>query len=103
MVLVRYPFAARTSYSPFLIISPGWNAGQPCVGNNEAVESIGYPSLCLQDGPLGVRYASAGTTTAFTPAIHAASTWDIELIRERAQFHAEEAKVKGSVEVAAAL
>lgn len=78
-----------------IVTGVGWNANQPCVGNNEAISSIGYPSLCLQDGPLGIRYANAGTATAFTPSIHAASTWDIELIRQRGQYHAEEAKTKG--------
>jgi beta-glucosidase len=30
----------------------GWEKG-PCVGNTAAVSAIGYPSLCLQDSPLG--------------------------------------------------
>jgi beta-glucosidase len=30
----------------------GWNKG-PCVGNTAAIAGIGYPELCLQDGPLG--------------------------------------------------
>lgn len=30
----------------------GWEKG-PCVGNTAAVPVIGYPSLCLQDSPLG--------------------------------------------------
>lgn len=71
----------------------GWNNGGACIGNTSPVESIGYPSLCLQDGPLGVRYASS--ITAFTPAIQAASTWDLDLIRQRGQFHAEEARALG--------
>lgn len=71
----------------------GWNAGGTCVGNTSPVSSIGYPSLCLQDGPLGVRYASS--ITAFTPSVQAASTWDLELIRQRGQYHAEEARALG--------
>ncbi|KAG9258775.1 glycoside hydrolase family 3 protein [Emericellopsis atlantica] len=71
----------------------GWQGNGGCVGNTHPVESIGYPSLCLQDGPLGVRYASS--ITAFTPAVQAASTWDRNLIRERGQFHAEEARALG--------
>ncbi|ETS83432.1 beta-glucosidase L [Pestalotiopsis fici W106-1] len=67
----------------------GWDKG-PCVGNTAAVSSIGYPQLCLQDGPLGIRYGNG--VTAFTPGIQAASTWDRELIQERGQFMAEEAK-----------
>ena len=30
----------------------GWEKG-PCVGNTGAVPIIGFPSLCLQDSPLG--------------------------------------------------
>lgn len=30
----------------------GWQKG-PCVGNLAAIPSIGFPELCLQDGPLG--------------------------------------------------
>jgi beta-glucosidase len=63
----------------------GWDKG-PCVGNTAAISTIGYPQLCLQDGPLGVRYGNG--VTAFTPGIQAASTWDRELIQERGQFMA---------------
>jgi beta-glucosidase len=63
------------------------------VGNTSPASVIGFPSLCLQDGPLGVRFATSAT--AFTPAVQAASTWDLELIRQRAQFHAEEARQLG--------
>ena len=34
-----------------IVTGVGWGNG-PCVGNTGAVSSIGYPSLCLQDGPL---------------------------------------------------
>ena len=30
----------------------GWEKG-PCVGNIAAIAAIGFPELCLQDGPLG--------------------------------------------------
>lgn len=70
----------------------GWNNGQ-CVGNTDAAASIGYPSLCLQDGPLGVRFAP--DVTAFTPGIQAASTWDVDLIGQRAGFMAAEARALG--------
>ena len=73
-----------------IVTGIGWNAGGTCVGNTAAVSSINYPSLCLQDGPLGVRYASS--VTAFTPGIQAGATWDRELIRQRGQFMGEEAR-----------
>ncbi|KAJ1330842.1 beta-glucosidase [Microdochium nivale] len=72
-----------------IVTGVGWNKG-PCVGNVSPASAIGFPSLCLQDGPLGVRYATS--VTAFTPAVQVASTWDVELIRQRGQFLAEEAK-----------
>ncbi|OTA87828.1 glycoside hydrolase family 3 protein [Hypoxylon sp. CO27-5] len=72
-----------------IVTGVGWNKG-PCVGNTAAASSIGYPQLCLQDGPLGVRYASG--VNAFVPGIQVASTWDRALMRERGQFIAEETK-----------
>ncbi|KAK4220888.1 beta-glucosidase cel3A [Podospora fimiseda] len=75
-----------------MVTGIGWERG-PCVGNTSPVNSIRYPQLCLQDGPLGIRFATGATT--FTPAIQAASTWDIELIRQRAIWHGQEAKAAG--------
>ncbi|KAK8080840.1 hypothetical protein PG997_008658 [Apiospora hydei] len=72
-----------------IVTGVGWNKG-PCVGNTPAIGSIGYPQLCLQDSPLGVRYGNG--VTAFTPGIQAGSTWDRDLIRQRGQFMGEEAK-----------
>lgn len=51
-----------------IVTGTGWQAGN-CVGNTKAASSIGYPSLCLQDGPLGVRYILGAT--AFSAGIHA--------------------------------
>jgi beta-glucosidase len=70
----------------------GWDKG-PCVGNTAAISSIGYPELCLQDSPLGIRYANSAT--AFTPAIQAGATWDTTLMHQRGQFLGAEAKAAG--------
>ncbi|KAF2751276.1 glycoside hydrolase family 3 protein [Sporormia fimetaria CBS 119925] len=75
-----------------IVTGVGWQNGN-CVGNTKAAGSIGYPSLCLQDGPLGVRYIQGAT--AFAAGVHAASTWDIDLIRERGSFMGAEAKTLG--------
>lgn len=72
-----------------LVSGIGWDKG-PCVGNTAPVSAINYPQLCLQDGPTGVRFGTG--VTAFTPGIQAASTWDVELMRQRGQFQAEEQK-----------
>lgn len=72
-----------------IVTGVGWNNG-PCVGNTAAISSIGYPELCLQDSPLGIRFGSS--VTAFTPGIQAASTWDIDLMRQRGEYLGAEAK-----------
>ncbi|KAK3937742.1 beta-glucosidase cel3A [Diplogelasinospora grovesii] len=72
-----------------MVTGVGWNKG-PCVGNTAAISSVNYPELCLQDGPLGVRYGTG--TTAFTPGIQAASTWDTDLMRQRGAYMGAEAK-----------
>ena len=75
-----------------IVTGGGWAKG-PCVGNTKAIPSIGYPSLCLQDGPLGVRYAQG--ITAFPAGVQAASTWDIGLINQRGAAIGAEAKGLG--------
>jgi beta-glucosidase-like glycosyl hydrolase len=59
------------------------SAAGNCVGNTKAVSSIGYPSLCLMDGPLGIRYAQG--VTAWPAGIMAGATWDKDLIYARGQ------------------
>ncbi|KAH8649701.1 beta-D-glucoside glucohydrolase [Tricladium varicosporioides] len=75
-----------------MVSGVGWQKG-PCVGNTEKVDSIGYPALCLQDGPLGVRYPQ--NVTAFPAGITAGSTWDRSLIYARGFALGEEAKALG--------
>ena len=65
----------------------------PCVGNTGSADSIGFRSLCLQDGPLGIRMAHP--VTAFPAGIQAASTWDVDLIEQRGAAMGEEARGLG--------
>lgn len=69
----------------------GWSMG-PCVGNTGST-SVGFPSLCLQDGPLGIRFADS--ITVFPAAITTASTWSKKLMYERARALGREARGKG--------
>lgn len=69
-----------------------WEGG-PCVGNTYAPESIPYPSLCLQDGPLSIRFANP--VTVFPAGINAGATWDRELIRARGAAMSAEARALG--------
>ena len=70
----------------------GWQKG-PCVGNTAAISTIGYPELCLQDGPLGVRYALQ--VTAFPAGITTGSTWDTSLMYARGYALGTESKALG--------
>jgi beta-glucosidase len=63
------------------------------VGNTGTASSIGFRSLCLQDGPLGVRAASSAT--AFPPGIQVASTWDRTLMRDRGNGIGQQTKALG--------
>ncbi|KAJ5776805.1 hypothetical protein N7520_000051 [Penicillium odoratum] len=69
-----------------------WEGG-PCVGNTYSAESIGYPSLCLQDSPLGIRDVSP--VTAFPAGINAGATWDRSLMYARGAAMGAEAKGLG--------
>ncbi|EKV19863.1 putative beta-glucosidase L [Penicillium digitatum PHI26] len=70
----------------------GWEGG-PCVGNTYAASSIDYPSLCLQDSPLGIRFANP--VTAFPAGINAGATWDRSLLYARGAAIGKEAKGLG--------
>ncbi|EAW12021.1 glycosyl hydrolase family 3 N terminal domain protein [Aspergillus clavatus NRRL 1] len=65
----------------------------PCVGNTYKPVLIDYPSLCLHDGPLGLRFANP--VTAFPVAINAGADWDKELLYARGAAMGEEAKGLG--------
>ncbi|KAJ6150924.1 hypothetical protein N7470_007518 [Penicillium chermesinum] len=54
---------------------------------------VGFPSLCLQDGPLGLRFAD--NITAFPAGITTGATWNRQLMRARGSALGEEARLKG--------
>ncbi|PYH94139.1 beta-glucosidase E [Aspergillus ellipticus CBS 707.79] len=70
----------------------GWQMGL-CVGNTGSAELVKFPSLCLQDGPLGLRYADL--ISAFPAGITTGATWNRDLIRKRGEALGEEARIKG--------
>ncbi|TFK67227.1 glycoside hydrolase family 3 protein [Pluteus cervinus] len=68
----------------------GWAIGR-CVGNIPPVGD--WPGLCLEDSPLGVRFADFAT--AFPAGINAAASWNRDLIRERGLLMGREHHDKG--------
>ncbi|KAJ5100566.1 CAZyme family GH3 [Penicillium angulare] len=70
----------------------GWMMGL-CVGNTGPAVHANFPSLCLQDGPLGLRFAD--NITAFPAGITTGATWNRELMRARGLALGREARLKG--------
>ncbi|KAF2810254.1 uncharacterized protein BDZ99DRAFT_488102 [Mytilinidion resinicola] len=57
------------------------------------MEILGFPSLCLQDGPIGIRFAD--NITAFPGGVTIGATWNKDLIYKRGRAQALEARLKG--------
>ncbi|KAK6066856.1 glycosyl hydrolase family 3 N terminal domain-containing protein [Seiridium cupressi] len=66
----------------------------PCVGNTGSALRLGFPQLCLQDGPLGVR--TTDNITAFPAGITTGATWNKQLMYERGVALGQEFKGKGA-------
>ncbi|TQB75873.1 hypothetical protein MPDQ_001474 [Monascus purpureus] len=54
---------------------------------------VKFPSLCLQDGPLGLRFAD--NISAFPAGITTGATWNRDLFRERGRALGQESRLKG--------
>ncbi|KAG6823589.1 hypothetical protein H0H93_003366, partial [Arthromyces matolae] len=59
----------------------------------EPASGRGWPGLCLEDSPLGVRFGDY--VTAFPAAINAAATFNRDLIRARGVAMGQEHRGKG--------
>ena len=70
----------------------GWE-GEKCVGNNGAIPRLGFRALCMQDSPLGVRFADF--VSAFPAQLSVASTWDRQLFYQRGYDMGQEHRDKG--------
>ncbi|CCO32887.1 hypothetical protein BN14_06951 [Rhizoctonia solani AG-1 IB] len=64
-----------------------------CIGNTHAVERLGIPSFCMNDGPAGIR--AVKDVTGFPTGINAASTFSRRLMRARGKAIGEEFRGKG--------
>ncbi|KAJ1310905.1 hypothetical protein OPQ81_009420 [Rhizoctonia solani] len=69
-----------------------WQKGH-CVGNTPAIPSINFPGLCLQDSPLGVRFADK--VSVFPAGINTAATFNRDLMRKRGVALGVEFRGKG--------
>lgn len=70
----------------------GWE-GEKCVGNVGAIPRLGLQSLCMQDSPMGVRFADYAS--AFPSGQTTAATWDRSLMYARGLAMGQEHRGKG--------
>lgn len=66
----------------------------PCVGNIVAIERLGFPGLCLQDGPLAIRVADFASV--FPAGVSTAASFDRELMYQRGVEMGSEFRDKGA-------
>ncbi|KAI8639283.1 glycoside hydrolase superfamily [Parasitella parasitica] len=70
----------------------GWMVGR-CVGNTYGISNPDFPALCLEDAPLGMRFAD--NVTSGVSGINAAASWDKEAIHARGEYMGKEYYGKG--------
>ncbi|KMP08134.1 beta-glucosidase 1 [Coccidioides immitis RMSCC 2394] len=70
----------------------GWMQ-EACVGNVGSIPRLGFRSLCMQDGPLGIRFADH--VSAFPAGINVGATWSKNLAYLRGKAMGEEHRDKG--------
>lgn len=70
----------------------GWQ-GARCVGEVGSIPRLDFRGLCMQDSPLGIRFADF--VSAFPAGVTAGHTWDRGLIRLRGQQMGAEQAAKG--------
>ncbi|KAI9331324.1 glycoside hydrolase family 3 protein [Obelidium mucronatum] len=62
-----------------MVMGTGWKGG-PCTGHILPQQHIDFHGLCLQDSPMGVRFAA--NVTAFPSGVNVAATFDRNLMYE---------------------
>lgn len=73
-------------------VDSSWMGGN-CVGNTGSIPRMGLHGLCLQDGPLGIRFSDYNS--AFPVGLTSGATWSRHLWAARGQAMGAEAKGKG--------
>ncbi|KAL0932407.1 beta-glucosidase 1 precursor [Colletotrichum truncatum] len=70
----------------------GWQSDL-CVGNVGAIPRLGLRGLCMQDGPVGIRFSDYNSV--FPSGQTVAATWDRSLVYRRAEAIGAEQRAKG--------
>ena len=64
----------------YLLLYGEYNVAKTCVGGISPIPERGFPGICLQDGPAGVRPSNYATT--WQASINSAATFNRDLVRE---------------------
>ncbi|KAK4232009.1 family 3 putative glycoside hydrolase [Podospora fimiseda] len=75
-----------------LTTGTGWQTTR-CIGSTGSIPRLQFPSLCLMDGPLGIRYVD--NASAFPAGLNVAATFSRRLLRLRGIALGSEFKGKG--------
>ncbi|EDU39662.1 beta-glucosidase 2 precursor [Pyrenophora tritici-repentis Pt-1C-BFP] len=75
-----------------LTTGTGWQS-ESCVGNVGAIPRLGFDSLCMQDSPLGIRFADY--VSAFPAGGTVAGSWDRAEFYQRGYQMGQEHRAKG--------
>ncbi|KAF7335801.1 Fn3-like domain-containing protein [Mycena venus] len=86
-------FVRGLSLAEKINVTTGVDIFGRCVGNTGTIPRIGWKGLCLEDSPLGVRFADF--VSAGPAGINAAATWDVDLIKARGVAMGQEHRGKG--------
>ncbi|PLB49315.1 beta-glucosidase [Aspergillus steynii IBT 23096] len=70
------------------------NLGVGCIGNVKPIERIGFPGLCMLDGPTAVH--TGDLASVFPAGVTVASAWDKDLFYQRGFLLATEFRGKGA-------
>lgn len=72
-----------------------------CSGTSGSALRVGFPGLCLNDGPAGVR--GTELVSGFASGVHVAASWNRDLAKARGQAIGQESKAKGGKHLKSAL
>ncbi|KAI0528353.1 glycosyl hydrolase family 3 N terminal domain-containing protein [Xylaria digitata] len=75
------------------VVSGGANATNGCAGTIAAVPRLGFPGMCLNDGPNGLHGTEAGN--GYASGVTVGAAWNRELALARGHYLGLEAKRKG--------
>lgn len=66
----------------------------PCVGNIHPIPRLNFTGICMHDGPAALRFGDY--VSVFPAGVTIASSWDKEMMYDRAFAMGQEFKGKGS-------